>query len=173
MAKRGRKMPWLYDVTFYHLRSSGLTRSIALAASLTVLILGTTSGDASKKMRPLTHAEVSRIWIGISEDELYIFRLSLASGGGGFGAYSFLDDEPHTFRISSWKYDPPSIHITIEPVGQSTLVTGHLSGNVSGVGMHLRMSGKGWSRSLSFRREEDLVGRWSRIKEAMARLKNE
>ena len=164
-------MSWLFEVILKPSRSRRFARWTALAASLVVVLLGINPVDASKKMPPLTHAEVSRVWVGISEDELYILRLSLAADGGGFGAYSFVDDEPHIFRISAWKYEPPAIHITIEPADQLPLVTGQLNGKIIGIRMHLTMSGKGWSRSLTFRREDALLGRWSKIKEAMTRLK--
>lgn len=169
MANHGGKMSWLCNVLLKHLRPTGLVGSFALLVSLTIVVFGATYIEASKKMRPLTHAEVSHVWIGLSEDELYMFRLSLAPDGKGFGAYSFLDDEPHIFRVSSWKYLPSAIQILIEPVGQSPLIASSLNGEIVGARMHLRMSGKGWSRSLSLRREEDLAGRWNRIKEAMGR----
>lgn len=173
MARSSGKMPWLCEVMPDYLWCSGFARSTALALALAVVLFATTSGEASKKMRQLTHAEVAQAWAGISEDELYIFRISLAADGGGLGAYSFVDDEPRVFRISSWKYEPPFIHITIEPTDQSPLVASQLNGEITGVRMHLRMSGKGWSRSLTFRREEELVGRWGRIRDAMARFKSE
>jgi len=166
-------MSWLRNVILKHLRPSGLAGSIPLAVSLAIVLLGATYVEASKKMQPLTHEEVSHVWIGLSEDELYMFRLSLAPDGKGFGAYSFLDDEPHIFRVSAWKYLPSSIQILIEPSDQWPLITNSLNGKVVGVRMQLKMSGKGWSRSLSLRREEDLVVRWNRIKEAMARRRIE
>jgi hypothetical protein len=126
--------------------------------------------NASKKMRPLTVAEVSRVWIGISEDEHYIFRLSLTADGKGFGAYSYLDNEPRLFQISTWQFEPPSIYIKLKPATQAALVADQLKGEVSGMRMQLRMSGKGWSRSVSFRREEDLVERWERVKDAMRQV---
>lgn len=166
-------MSWLREVMLNYLWFRRIAPSVALTVLLAVVLLTTSSVDASKKIRPLTHAEVSRVWAGISEDELYIFRLSLAPEGGGFGAYSFVDDAPRIFRISAWEYEPPSIRITIEPTDQSSLVASQLKGTIEGVRMHLRMTGKGWSRSLTFRREEDLVDRWSRVKDAMTRFKSE
>lgn len=145
-------------------------RRAAFLLLFVVALLAITPADASKRMRPLTHAEMAEVWVGISEDELYIFRLSLAADGGGSGAYIFVDESPRTFRISAWKYEPPYIRINVEPLEGSSLVADRLEGKVIGVRMNLRMAGKGWSRSLTFRREEVLVGRWNRVKEAMARL---
>lgn len=156
-----------------HLPRNGVVRWTALAAPLAVILLATSPADASKKMRPLTHAEVSQVWVGISEDELYIFRLSLAPNGEGFGAYSFTDDSPRIFRVSAWKYEPPSIRVTMEPVDRSPLVASQLNGEIIGMRMHLTMSGKGWSRSLTFRCEEDLIDRWRRVKDAMVQPKPE
>lgn len=160
-------MSWLCKVTLASSRFRSTVPWAALVVSLT--LLGGSPAGASKKMRPLTQAEVSQAWVGISEDELYIFRISLSAEGGGGGAYAFADSDPRPFRISSWKYKPPSILITMEPVDRSPLVADRLVGEISGIRMNLVMSGKGWSRSLTFRREDVLLRRWSRIKEAMPR----
>lgn len=165
-------MPRLREVVF-HLWNRAGGRRIALLASLAAVLLATAPADASKRMQPLTRAAVASAWVGISEDELYIFRLSLAADGGGSGAYSFVDEPPRVFRISAWKYEPPSIRIKIESVDQSPLVAEQLEGKIVGVRMNLRMAGSGWSRSLMFRREEVLVGRWARVKDAMSRFEHD
>lgn len=173
VAQRGGKMSWLCKVGLKRLKHRWLLLLAMAGVSLALLLLGVAPAKASKKMRALTHSEVSQVWVGISEDELYIFRLYLADDGGGYGAYSFLDNEAQVFRVSNWKYEPPLIRINIAPTNNSTLVTNRLSGKLTGVRMHLRMSGAGWSRSLSFRREDALLGRWNRVKAGMNSLKIE
>jgi hypothetical protein len=161
------KMPRLHEINSKYLRGRGTLRWVGLSTGLAVLLLATIPVSASKKMRPLTHEEVAQVWVGISEDEQYLFRLSLANDGSGTGAYIFVDESPHSFRISNWKYEPPSIRISLEPVDHSPLVAKVLTGTIVGVRMSLRMSGRDWSRSLAFRREEVLLSRWSRAKDAM------
>jgi hypothetical protein len=80
-------MPGLRKIGLNLLWQSRALRRATLSALIAALILGSASTYASKKMRPLTRAEVAGAWVGISEDELYIFRISLAGDGKGSGAY--------------------------------------------------------------------------------------
>jgi hypothetical protein len=139
----------------------------AAFVALCMLLLGSSFVQASKKVRSPTHAELSQVWVGISEDELYLMRISLSPDGQGYGAYSFLAQEPRAFRISSWVYRPPSLRFTIESVDGRPLAMNSLRGSVVGSSMQLSMEGQGWSRSLSLRSEADLEGRWIRLKEIM------
>lgn len=159
-------MRWMFMTIQKRGETAPRLRTVVCVA-LSILLLGAALVQASKKVRSPTHAELSQVWVGISEDELYLMRLSLSPDGQGYGAYSFLDQEPRAFRISLWVYRPPDLQFTIESVDGRPLTTSSLKGSVVGSAMQLTMTAKGWSRSLSFRSEADLEGRWIRLKGSM------
>lgn len=123
-----------------------------------------------KRIRPLSHDEVAQVWIGLSEDELYVFRLALERDGTGTAGYVFSDEEPELFRITSWSYEGKRIEIALAPVSSSSTDIETLSGTLVGVAMKLTMEGRGWKRRLFLRPERDLEHRWEKLKGTMSDL---
>jgi hypothetical protein len=123
---------------------------------------------ATKKARMLRREEVAQIWLGISEDELYVVRLSLSQDGKGSGGYIFVDDKPFLFRIADWKYQAGKISITPESPEHARSGLRGFTGEISGIAMELTMSGQDWHRHLSLRRESQMEHRWNMLKEAMS-----
>lgn len=133
---------------------------------------------AAKKARPLSREEVATVWIGLSEDELYLLRLSLRADGTGQAAYVFVDSEAKVAPITAWSYDPgyeprvwewfggKSSRIEITISGDSTFkkLEGTLGAEPS---MTLRAAGPDWELRLVFRREQDLVPRWQHLRRSM------
>ena len=130
---------------------------------LASLVVGSSAYLTAKKMRPLSREEVAKIWIGLTEDEAYVVRLSLSPDGTGQAGYVYQDSEPKVERITSWNYSAPKIEI--EMAGNYTFRK--LEGKVIGTRMALKSSGQGWSSEVHLRLEEDLQGRWVRLKDAM------
>jgi len=141
-----------------------------LVGALTLALSDCSLASSKKKGRLLRYDEVARVWIGISEDELCLLRLSLNPNGKGIGAYSFLDKEQHVFRIPSWTYGAARIHIAVEPTDPDHWRIDPLRGSIMGDAMQLTMSGEGWSRSFTLRREEELLRRWKELKEVMDQI---
>lgn len=144
-------------------------RILPVGALLLLLLSVTDQVPASKKGRPLTREEVATVWIGISQDELYLLRVALNSNGRGRGADSFRGEEPRVFRVTSWDYRPPVITIETEALGDEGLYElGTLRGEVTGVAMHLAASGNGWRTEYELRCEAEFERRWSALKTAMS-----
>lgn len=123
---------------------------------------------ASKKGRHLTQEEVAEVWIGISGDELYLLRIALEPNGEGVGADSLRGEEPKVFRIRSWDYRPPVITIETEPSASGeSYELGTLRGQITGVVMHLTVSGDGWQTEYELRREAEFEQRLVALKMAM------
>lgn len=143
-------------------------RVLALAALLLLALFATGQVPASKG-RPLTREEVAVVWIGISQDELYLLRVELGSNGQGMGADSFRGEEPRVFRVASWDYRPPVITIQTEAVGDEGIYElGTLRGEITGVAMRLAAAGDGWRTEYELRREAELERRWTALKTAMS-----
>jgi hypothetical protein len=119
---------------------------------------------APKKARPFTPDEVAAVWVGISEDQNNLLRLTLDRQGVGIGAYSFVDAPPRVFSVSSWAYEPPRIVIE----AQATHIgIKSVRGKIVGLLMYLSISGEGWKTDYTLRREAELEQRWRNLKKAM------
>jgi hypothetical protein len=143
----------------------------ATATIVLMLLVFPTLWSADKRIRPLSHEAVAQVWLGVSEDELYVFRLALNSDGTGLGGYVFPDDEPRLFRIESWRFEPPRFDTTVSGTGGNGTDIEYLKGTLIGVAMDLRVGGRGWERKLSLRREGDLTERWEKLRAAMSPAK--
>lgn len=166
MARQSRAMRWLHILS--HQGAELFVRWLFIGA-LALAILDCSAAPSKKRGRLLKYDEVAQTWIGVSEDELCLLRLSLNEDGKGFGAYSFLDQEPHVFPIPDWTYKAAKIYVAVEPTDSSHWKIDPLRGSVMGDAMQLTMSGEGWSRSFTLRREEELLRRWNSLREAMDR----
>jgi len=139
-----------------------------LLAGVVVLFLAfLPSVAAEKKMRPLSREAITQVWLGLSEDSLYLYRLDLKDDGTGLGGYVFTDQEPTLFRIASWSYEQGNIVISPAPPESESSSLRLLRGRVVGMEMKLTVSGHGWRYSVLLRREGDLEPQWRRLREAM------
>jgi hypothetical protein len=116
----------------------------------------------------LAHDEVATAWIGLTEDELYMFRIGLEEMGGGEVTYSFLDEQPTVIPIDSWQYDPGASSKILILLRANPTGIAQLSGDIVGTRMHLWVSRGDWKRKVSLRQEADLVRRWDRLRAASA-----
>lgn len=139
---------------------------LLLGASLAAL--PTTKALATKPIRPLTVEEVAQAWVGLSAEELYLFRIELHADGTGAGGFVYAGEEPAIFRVTRWQYEKQGIDIQISPVSEEALGFDSLRGEIVGRAMELTFSGKGWKRRVSLRQESLLERRWLSLKQAMS-----
>jgi len=148
---------------------SRLSSALLLACPL-LLLASQQAGTSEKRMKPLSHEEVAQVWVGLSEDELYLVRMRLDKSGVGQVSYAFADDRPRGFRVRSWTYRDDRISVPLEAADDSPLEVPVLSGVVAGTAMRLTMKGTNWSRQVELRLEAPLELKWTQVKEEMARL---
>lgn len=149
--------------------SSRLTAGLLIACSL-LFLESRQAATSEKRMRPLSLEEVAQVWVGLSEDELYLLRLRLDKSGTGLAGYAFAEERPRGFRVRSWSYKGDQISILLEAADRSPLEVPTLSGALVGTSMRLTMKGAGWSRQVDLRLEAPLERRWIGVKEEIARL---
>lgn len=77
-------------------------RLLAAVAGAMILFVGIRLESAPKLGRLLSREEVPTTWIGFSEDELYMFRITLEKSGRGKVAYGFLEERPTVLMVTSW-----------------------------------------------------------------------
>lgn len=148
---------------------SRLISALLLACPL-LLLASQHAATSEKRMKPLSREEVAQVWVGLSEDELYLVRMRLDKSGVGQVSYAFAEERPRGFRVRSWTYQSNRISIPLEAADNSPHEVPTLSGVVAGTSMRLSMKGTGWSRQVELRLEAPLELRWKRVKEEMARL---
>ena len=140
--------------------------------ALLVLVLVVIAGFAgsgpdswASRQRPVTKERVEKIWIGLSEDELYMVRLDLRPTGRGSCAFSFRDEEACLLRIRSWVYRNGVVQIEHDqPTCAAELA---LDGVIQGDILIVTMKGHRWKRTAELRREGEFVSRWERLKAVM------
>ena len=119
------------------------------------------------KRRPITRERVAKVWIGLSEDELYMIRLNLKPEGDGLGAFSFVGEEPCVFSINSWSYQNGKVEITPQRPLKECMNGITFRGEIRGNALEITMKDHDWKRTASLRREEDLVVQWERLRAVM------
>lgn len=136
---------------------------------LLVAFLTAAYETAAKPIPPRTREEVAQVWIGLTEDRLSLFRISLLLDGKGTVGFAYLDGRPEIQRISSWIYE--GRHLRIASKASAGAVTGdlELEGDVLGSSMELVVSEPGWKGRLYLRPEADLERRWNLLRAAMSR----
>lgn len=139
---------------------------IWILAAVILLALQLQSISARRTIGPPSHEEVATTWVGLSEDELYLFRIVLTPDGNGSVGYVFAQNEPRVFRVSSWTYRAGLV--SIEIASEDKDWDGLLEGEVNPVRMTLSMSGHDWSFPIFLRREAELETRWRSLKTRMA-----
>ena len=141
-----------------------------LSGAVLLLFSSVVPAFASKIGRALTHEEVSVVWMGLSESESYIYRISLSPDGKGLGGYIYGDLEPVLFEIVSWAYTKRRISLSIRFLdGEERNFRPRIRGEIVGSPMTLEVRGSDWRRQVELRREQDYLPSWNKLVEKMAR----
>jgi hypothetical protein len=123
-----------------------------------------------KPIRQMRPEEIAQVWIGLTDADLYMYRIALNQDGTGNGGYIFVDREPELFRISTWKYDGRTITIIVG--SETTDKISVLRGTLVGHRMELTVSGKDWKEHILLRPERGLEQRWRRLRKMMDEAEN-
>lgn len=115
-----------------------------------------------------TLEEIAQVWVGLSEGESYLLRLSLQPDGTGIGGLVFAGQAATVFHIAKWTYDGKRVEISLSPQEAVTAGFPTLRGELVGPKMELTMSGPDWKRRLHLRQESELERRWLSLKQAMS-----
>ena len=119
-----------------------------------------------KQMRTPDLSDLSGVWLGISEDEIYSFRMRLASDGSGDLASLFLDDVVKVVPISSWRLQDRQLTVVIS-TSETNVLVDRLRGQARTSGLSLVAEGQRWKRRVEFRRESDVQLRLMKLSSAM------
>jgi hypothetical protein len=142
------------------------SRALLLVVLIVISGLVASGPDSwASRRRQVTRERVEKVWLGLSEDELYMVRLDLKPAGDGTGAFSFRDEAPCLLRIVSWVYRDGIVLIDHDkPTCAFHLA---LRGEIQGDTLIVLMEGHRWKRKAELRREGEFVSRWERLKAVM------
>ena len=135
--------------------------AVSLASFLSLLI----SCQAFAKVRPLGRSDIAKAWIGLSSDDLFMFRVALRDNGSGAIAFSYLDQEPCVLVIQSWEFKSGKISLTPERERAACAREFQFEAKASGRALTLEVRNKRWKRMATLRPEKDFIDRWKRLSE--------
>lgn len=140
-----------------------------IGVALLVLILVASSQASASKVAPnLSHNEVATIWIGLSDGEVYGYRLSLLPDGTGSGAFAKKDQDVFVFEITQWTYLRGKIEIRGRFVDESAVRDEILlTGKVVSRYMSLVDKGPDWKLGIELRRESEILDWLADLQTAM------
>ncbi len=122
-----------------------------------------------KEPIPPTESELLGTWVGLTEDDLCSFRISLRAGGLGLCAYA-CGQSPRLLAVEKWGMQGPGIEVSLAPIDADPNCVTNISGRAYATIMKVIVFGKGWRRELALRREDDLERQAAMLKSRMERF---
>jgi hypothetical protein len=160
---------WITRKLFGSSEKTNLMKNLMLFLLIFTLVTSSVSStEAADKRVRIQRNDLVGTWIGLTSDELQMVRLTLNPDGAGSLGYSYLEKDPCIYRVASWVFKQGNIELKLGHLGMSCALDREFRGVVSGNALELTIQGKGWKRSASLRREENLEDRWRMLKNAMA-----
>ena len=147
-------------------------RGLLCVVALALALPNTWPTVHAKPIPPTSQEDLAQVWIGLTEDELKIFRITLDSTGGGIVGFVYLDNEPEIHEIASWTNKGQRLKLRTNPPPGSASGPLELEGTALGSAIELVVRTPGWKRRLSLRPEAELEQRWNRLRAAMKREGN-
>jgi hypothetical protein len=123
---------------------------------------------ARSVVRPPKLEQIAASWIGYTEDDLSLFRLTLRKDGTGSCACTFVREPALLYDVSSWKLSGCSIDVTLKPIDPSAEPI-HITGKTDGWHLNLNVQGKEWDRDLKMYNESDAQSAYRRLYDRMER----
>lgn len=117
------------------------------------------------KTRKIESSDLARTWIGLTSDELFMFRILLREDSTGIIAYSYLDQEPCIQKIASWHYEKGELSLTPQRLAADCAIGKQFSAEARGGHLYLRVEDRGWRRVAILRSEMEFINRWKRLVE--------
>jgi hypothetical protein len=119
-----------------------------------------------KKPVPPPSRAIVGSWIGISDGDVYTYRLKLDKDGTGLLAYQFTDQSPSVYRISEWHLERRKLTVKVVPTPSSRepiLIEGTVSGNR----ILLHITGSNWKTRIEMWNEKKILRRVESVRQVM------
>jgi hypothetical protein len=115
-----------------------------------------------------TREQVADTWIGFTQDDLKLFRLSLDADGGGICGYTFVREPAKLYLVDGWTLSGYAIEINLIPVDQDAESI-WMKGTTTGHRLNLEIGGNNlrWNRKLTMYRESEVTERREKIRHRM------
>jgi len=146
-----------------------MTRRIILPAVLCLIVgfIGCLA-YARSIVPPPTVAQLSNVWIGLTKNNLYFYRLELHEDGTGLCASAFVDEPAQLYEVTKWSVKKYKIKIELKPIDKYSDAT-CLKGSANGSVLKLEASGKDWcyKQKLQLHLESHIKQQYNHVIERM------
>lgn len=132
------------------------TKIPGIVLILTCLVFFSHScSSTSKIVGPVKESDLRTVWIGLSDDELYLVRVDLRVDEQTMMGFVFSDNEPEIFPIQAWSYDRGQIAIYLDSDTATRLGWYNpIRGSASFEEVDLELRGEDWKHLLAMQHPE-------------------
>ena len=140
------------------------TTTVAFAISTLIGLAGAAHGQGVAP--PPEVAQVADTWIGYTDNDLSLYRLTLHKDGSGTCAFVFVRNPALLYEVTEWRLDEYDINISLKPIDE-TAEPISITGETTGWLLRLKVAGEGWDRDLKMYRESDFDTILKKLKDRM------
>jgi hypothetical protein len=148
-------------------RDAHISRPLIVA--VTLLALGTAIVAAYKWAMPKGPSALVGNWIGISDGDVFTYRLQLSKNGTGMFAFQLTNETPDLYRVTTWCLTGKTVAFDVcaTPASSESV---SLRGTVAGTRILLRVTGRDWRHRVEMWNEDKVLPRILALRESMQRL---
>ena len=110
-------------------------------------------------------------WVGISDSDVFTYRMELESGGTGMFGFQFTNEKPDLYRVS-WRLTGKRIAFDVQTTHASSELIA-LYGSVVGTHIMLRINGRDWKHRVEMWNEDKVLPRVLSLKNAIEAVRRE
>lgn len=147
-------------------------RRLLLIAAAAILVVGVGLFLRHKWAVAKTPRAFVGNWIGISDGDVFTYRLELDAGGTGIFGMQFTDDKPDLYRISAWSLRGRSLVFDIQSTPASSEWIS-LDGSYAGTRILLRVVGRDWKHRAEMWNEGKVMPRIESLRGAMETMRSD
>jgi len=144
---------------------------VLLSIAAAVLVVGVGLFLRNKWAVAKTPAALVGSWVGISDGDVFTYRLELDRAGTGMFGFQFTDGTPRLYRISAWHLDGRQLEFALHPT-PSSLEPVSLKGAVARTRILIWIAGVDWKNRIEMWNEGKVLPRVLSLREAMETMHN-
>ncbi len=143
---------------------------LGIAALLAVFSVGVWAYHKWAAAKP--PAAVVGSWIGVSDGDVFTYRLVLESQGTGAFGFQLTDQSPDLYTISAWGLNANRLRFQLQATPSASEVVS-LEGSVAGTRLLLVVTGRDWKHRVEMCNEQKFFPRIVSLRNAMDEMQQQ
>lgn len=143
-----------------------------LGTTAVLLVVGVSVFLCKQWVAPRDPGPLEGNWVGISDGDVFIYRLVLNRGGSGVFGFQLADENPDLYRITNWHSEGRKVTFRVASTPYSSELVS-IDGSLSGTRIALRVVGDNWNHRVEMWKEDKVLPRILSLREAMLTLHRE